>query len=393
MDHRKLLEDHRQLQTAFQDLLEQARINQQIMQRHQAFDIRLLGASDFPDLLDIVLNGMMAAFDLQAVSLFLADTKQDIRHILGHLKIRPGQFPNLHFLDYSEQFGPAYAALRKPALSSYQASEHQSFFPNANLARPASVAIMPLLRHQQSIGFLALGSDTESRFSANLATDFIERQASFITICVENIINSERLKQAGLTDPLTDVSNRRYIEQRLLGEISQAQRQQTALSCLYIDIDRFKKINDSAGHQAGDQVLCEVANRIKQELRINDALARFGGEEFIVLLMQTGHVAALQIAERIRNSIATRPIDYKGTTANNGGRRNTTVSIGVASLTPNAGDATQTLMQHLIAQADKALYRAKAAGRNRVVSETQLAPEKTLTARIKAGTKRTLARR
>ncbi|HEY4074913.1 MAG TPA: DUF484 family protein [Herbaspirillum sp.] len=371
MDYQQLLENHKQLQTDFHEFLEQARINQQIMQRHQAFDMRLLDADEFSDLLDILLNGMPEAFDLQAVNLFLNDTKHDIRHIVAHLKMHSEQTPNLHFLDYNEQFGADYAALRKPALSPYQAQQHAGFFPDA-LQAPASVAILPLLRHHAPIGFLALGSATATRFSPNLATDFIERLASFIAICIENVINNERLKQVGLTDPLTGVSNRRYIEQRLLGEINQAQRHQNELSCLYIDIDFFKKINDSAGHQAGDEVLREVANRIKYQLRINDALARFGGEEFLVLLIQTGHDAALQIAERIRNGISSHPISYKGSAETKGGRLNSTVSIGVASIAPSVRDATPALMHQLIAQADKALYQAKANGRNRVESDTQL---------------------
>ncbi|MDB5991659.1 MAG: diguanylate cyclase [Herbaspirillum sp.] len=369
MDHQQLLGKHTQLQADFHAFLEQARINQQIMQRHHDFDMRLLDADDFPDLLDILLNRMLEAFDLQAINLFLNDTKQDIRRIVAHLKMQAEQIPHLHFLDYSEQFGADYAALRKPALSPYQ-TRHACFFPGAT--PPASVAIVPLLRHQEPIGFLALGSDAGTRFSPHLATDFLERQASFIAICIENVLNSERLKQVGLTDPLTGVNNRRYIEQRLLGEINQAQRQQNELSCLYIDIDFFKRINDSVGHQAGDEVLCEVANRIKTQLRLNDALGRFGGEEFVVLLVQTGHAVALQIAERIRNGIASIPISYKGSTAKNGGRISSTVSIGVASIAPSIRDATPVLMHQLIAQADRALYQAKASGRNRIGSDMQL---------------------
>ncbi|RXZ36523.1 sensor domain-containing diguanylate cyclase [Oxalobacteraceae bacterium CAVE-383] len=370
MDRDQLLEDHEQLQAAFQDLLEQARINQQIMQRHQAFDIRLLDADGFPDLLDILLNGMLESFDLQSNNLFLYDTKHDIRHILSQLKVHPEQIPRLHFLDYREQLGPDLATLRKPALAAYDAVRHQGFFPGET--PPASVAVLPLLRQHEPIGFLALGSAVAKRFSAHLATDFIERLASFIAICIENVINNERLKQVGLTDPLTGVSNRRYIEQRLLAELNQAQRQQSQLSCLYIDIDFFKKINDSVGHQAGDEVLCEVANRIKQHLRINDALARFGGEEFIVLLMQTGHAAALQIAERIRGGIASQPIAYKGASKSGSGKLHSSVSIGVATVEPSMRDAAPALMHQLIAQSDKALYQAKQNGRNRVVSDTQL---------------------
>ncbi len=379
-----LQQDYLQLQTAFQDLLEQAHINQQIMQRHQAFDIRLLGASDLPDLLDTILYGMAEAYELQTVALFLFDPEEEIRHIVAQLKPSPERAANLHFLEHPEQLGAAGAALRKPLLARYSVSRHQRYFFSA---RQASVAIVPLLRHQQPIGILALGSSDAARFNANLATDFLERQASFIAICIENAANYERLKLVGLTDPLTGVHNRRYIEQRMRGEIGNAQRQETELSCLYIDIDYFKQVNDSVGHQAGDDVLCEVAARIKRVLRINDAMGRFGGEEFIVLLAQTGHAAALQIAERIRADVAAVAIDYQragGDTGEDGpaaedaainsgsGQLQVTISVGVATCSPALDQNGTKVLEQLVASADQALYMAKENGRNRVMSALRL---------------------
>jgi two-component system cell cycle response regulator len=176
------------------------------------------------------------------------------------------------------------------------------------------------------------------------------------------VINNEKLKHIGLTDPLTGVNNRRYVERRLLEELGRSRRQGYALSCMYIDIDHFKKINDSRGHQAGDEVLREVAARIKAELRLSDALGRFGGEEFVVLLIDAELTDAVCVAERIRQSVAEQPLLSSG-----GAGVTVTVSIGVAALRlPDGGDALETAAQDLLARADQALYRAKGEGRNRV---------------------------
>ena len=133
---------------------------------------------------------------------------------------------------------------------------------------------------------------------------------------------------------------------------------------MYIDIDHFKKINDQRGHQAGDEVLQEVASRIKAELRLSDALARFGGEEFVVLLIDAPLLHALVVAERIRSSIAARPVALSdGTT------QSVTVSIGLTELQPQDRHlVSEKIAPRLLARADSALYQAKKSGRNKVIS-------------------------
>jgi diguanylate cyclase (GGDEF)-like protein len=186
-----------------------------------------------------------------------------------------------------------------------------------------------------------------------------------VGICLENVTNSERLKHIGLTDPLTGVHNRRYFDQRLQEEVSRAQRQGYPLSCLFLDVDHFKRVNDQYGHQTGDCVLREVAWRIKNQLRSIDVLGRYGGEEFAVLLVQTDMGSALTIAERIRHSIAEQLFKGEGE-----GTLAATLSVGVATLRDcNRGQNAETLAQQLVAQADQALYRAKQGGRNCVVGQ------------------------
>lgn len=357
VDTQALAEENQQLHAELQDLLEQARINQQIMQRHQAFDLRLIGSGEFRDLIETVSLLMPNTFNLEIVTLTLIDHDFDIRRILQDLQIGLDEYPNLLF----HVEGSTALPQEKPTLGPYQKALHKPLFPSY---QPASVAVLPLMRHQKAIGCLALGSAHEGRFTGNLATDFIERLASVVAICLENVINNERLKHIGLTDQLTGVNNRRYIEQRMQEEIGRAQRERSALSCLFIDIDHFKRVNDKFGHQSGDDVLREVATRIKKELRLSDSLGRFGGEEFVVLLTQATLQDAARIAERIRASVAQQAILIAGSDE----ALQITVSIGAASLhPPDRAIPAELTRQKLIATADEALYRAKESGRNRVV--------------------------
>lgn len=354
--------ENQQLREQLTLLLTQARANHEIMQRYQEFDLKFIGAGTFCELIESVFETLIASSELDVVTLTLFDPNREIRRILLDLRVDLTMFPNLVFVESNLELGWLRTRLHTPLLGRYHAGDYGQLFPTSALA-PASIAIVPLLRTRKLIGVLCMGSLDISRFAADMATDFIEHMASIVAICLENVINTERLKHIGLTDPLTGVNNRRYVDQRLLEEVGRTRRQGYALSCLYIDIDHFKKINDFAGHHSGDMVLREVAERIKAELRLSDALGRFGGEEFVALLIDAPLEDALVVAERIRASIAGRPfllVDERALEV--------TASIGVATLF--SLERTMTLEAAaalLIDRADDALYKAKNSGRNRVV--------------------------
>lgn len=168
---------------------------------------------------------------------------------------------------------------------------------------------------------------------------------------------NRRLLQEALTDPLTALPNRRYGLDRLTQEWSFAGHSGLPMACLMIDIDHFKAINDHYGHDMGDDALRRLADILTQTVRKEDVVFRYGGEEFAVLCPATGQEAAVQLGERIRQAVSAAPF----------GRArepfSITVSIGVAAFS-----AAQASADALIKQADEALYRAKEAGRNRVVT-------------------------
>ncbi len=363
-----LLIENENLRSKLDYLIDQASINHGIMRRHQAFDLEIVSANSFPELISIIFRNLPLISELDIVTLTLLDQGADIHTVMRNLGVNFDEFPNLLFVDSEEQLGPMLApvslmpALYRPAMGPFDPALHRAMFP-ATLLTPDSVAIVPLLRNKQRIGTLNLGSLDAARFTPTLGTDFIEHMASIIAICLENVISNEMLKYIGLTDALTGVYNRRYIDRRLLEEIGRARRQGYEISLMYLDIDLFKNVNDSYGHPAGDEVLREMARRIQSELRVSDALARFGGEEFVVLLIDASLDSAAVVAERIKASVAGKPfVLCDGTSIA------MTASLGVASATQaDHVDAAEIMAKKLIAKADHALYAAKAGGRNKVV--------------------------
>jgi diguanylate cyclase (GGDEF)-like protein len=168
--------------------------------------------------------------------------------------------------------------------------------------------------------------------------------------------NNQLALQAA-TDPLTGVANRRHFVERFGEELARRQRAGTPLSLLAVDIDHFKRVNDSYGHAVGDATLIVFTARVREQLRAADLVGRIGGEEFSVLLPDVGRDQAGKAAERIRAAMANQPVVVGAVSLV------VTVSVGVAEFGPD-GETIESLMR----VADERLYRAKAEGRNRVVA-------------------------
>jgi two-component system cell cycle response regulator len=364
---RELMAENAALRRQLASLIDQAESNHAIMMRHQAFDLDIVGAGSFQELVATIFRQLPVVSNLDIVTLSLVDTGADIFTVMHKLGVDFDALPNLLFHEHPEELGFELDAGRipRPLLLPYHPVSHAMAFPSPPSGL-ASVALVPLLRNRRLIGSLNLGSRDPSRFTPLLGTDFVQHMGSIVAICLENVISNEMLKYIGLTDALTGVYNRRYMDRRLVEEVARARRQAYRVSCMYIDVDHFKQVNDTYGHQAGDDVLREVASRIKAELRMSDALGRFGGEEFVVLLIDADLESAGVVAQRIRASVANQLFLLA-----EGQGLSVSVSIGVAMLDETvSGLPIEEAAQALVAQADGALYEAKQQGRNRVVAST-----------------------
>ncbi|MBI5605350.1 MAG: GGDEF domain-containing protein [Deltaproteobacteria bacterium] len=197
------------------------------------------------------------------------------------------------------------------------------------------------------------------------------------TLSLQTAIDVRRvtiLEYESITDPLIGIYNRRYLDRRLAEEYARAQRHALPLSILLLDIDFFKRINDVHGHQAGDAVLNYLGRLILTAVRASDIVARYGGEEILIITPHTTTVAAAELAERLRQYVESHELVLTGETGQQ--KIRITVSIGVASPTLDMNDC-----QCLVEGADRALYQAKEEGRNRIsVYDTTRAKPATLAA-------------
>ena len=173
---------------------------------------------------------------------------------------------------------------------------------------------------------------------------------------------NEKFKEQARTDALTELYNHRYFQERMEEEVFKALRYQQPLSLMMVDIDMFKRYNDTLGHQKGDELIREVGQLIRKNMRTFDLVARYGGDEFAVILPQTNGTSAVVAAEKLRDVMSKAELDLSSEDFPKG----LTVSIGVANLPAHAVNKDE-----LNARADQALYRAKREGRNRVCLPSQ----------------------
>lgn len=214
---------------------------------------------------------------------------------------------------------------------------------------------LPLTSHANRLGVICFFRQDRNRFlpdEIGILTTFSHLAAA----AIENARLQEKTLNLVVTDKLTGLRNRRYFDQRLAEEIHHAAREVAPLSLLMLDIDDFKRINDSHGHVTGDRVLQALSQALSAQLWQVDIAARYGGEEFAVILPQTDVVAARKVAERIRENVAKLAVPLP-----DGSWLGITVSIGVACY-PRCGESPESLIEH----ADQALYTAKREGKNRV---------------------------
>jgi len=232
--------------------------------------------------------------------------------------------------------------------------------PGSHPQFPESVLIAHLTTKGRPSGSVAIATAESNAYPERVEKTFemIARQANIVIGYARLYESTKRLS---ITDGLTKLYNHRFFQDSLKREFARCQRHQTPLSLALLDIDHFKRFNDTYGHQQGDVVLQELARTLRGQVRSLDIVARYGGEEFAVIMPDAPLEVAARVAERLRAAVENHPV------AGPEGPLPVTISLGVASV-PHAQISAPA---ELIAAADRALYRAKENGRNRVVSQEQ----------------------
>lgn len=355
--------DAQELHILFNDLLKDATRNDVTLKKFQAFELELMNSSSLNNLIYLLLKESLIEFGWEIATLTLVDPEYEIqRHLINSGSKFTG-CPELNFVDSNEELERIYDQRLFPIFESYNDDNHNLLF-TSETKKPDAIWLLPLSRYHKLTGSYNIGQKSEDHQQESSATDFLQHLAAVISVSLEISINRERLQYLGLMDPLTGVNNRRFFDQRLIEEVTSVIRANAEISCLFIDIDHFKKINDNYGHQTGDEILKEVAQIIREIVRSTDIVARYGGEEFTVLLSHKGKQKATEIAERIRETIEKRVF-----TVPQHGDIVVTTSIGINSLdsTEHEKDGyVNNIAALFVERADRALYQAKNNGRNRI---------------------------
>ena len=320
--------------------------------------IRLITVKE-PDMLyEAILDTSVRITGAEKGSLMLVDDTSSLtikaakginKRLLGDIRIQSGE-------------GIAGWVLREGApLFIDDIERNENGFHRRPKYRTGSFISIPLKIGEETIGVLNISDKITGEVFSEDDLSLLRSFASYASIALERSTYyslAGQLKELSITDSLTGLFNRRYFEERFIEELHRSGRHGLSFSLAMIDIDDFKLFNDTEGHLAGDEVLKYIANSAKECLRVIDVIARFGGEEFAVIMPQTEKDEAFLVAERIRNTVKEQfpcartafPRDF------------ITVSIGISTF-PHDGKERKELIRH----ADKALYRAKMEGKDRTI--------------------------
>jgi two-component system, cell cycle response regulator len=217
-----------------------------------------------------------------------------------------------------------------------------------------SILATPMILRGKVIGMLSVQS-YQARAYTPEDMYLLEMLSAHAAIAIDNTRLFQEVQLLAITDPLTGANNRRELYELGEREFARSKRYKHTISAMMVDIDKFKKVNDTYGHTIGDQILIQLTERIRANIRDIDILGRYGGDEFAILLPETGLEAARQVAERLRSAISETPFETEA------GLINVTASIGVSTFSGKMRN-----LETLIDNADVAVYIAKEAGRNRV---------------------------
>jgi diguanylate cyclase (GGDEF)-like protein len=340
--------------TLAREMRRRTRAEREITERHaeQAMLLNLAellqACRSLDESYDVILRLAPAIFSGQSGMLYLFRASRDAleRHVVWGDPGRKG--------------GEVFAAdecwaLRRGSAHDVGGDTASMYCKHMDLPHPAAALCLPMLGHGDVIGVLSLRSSSpisdEARRLAALATEQI-------SMALANMQLRETLRNQSIRDPLTGLFNRRYAEETLPRELHRALREKTSVGVLMIDVDHFKRFNDTFGHEAGDYVLKELATCLSRHTRKGDVISRLGGEELLVLLPGSDMEHTLLKAEALRAAVAELELSHRGTPLGP-----ITISIGVA-ISPKHGEAPDDVLRG----ADRALYRAKQSGRNRVLS-------------------------
>jgi len=340
---KKISQENTELRKKLQQVVERVVENERIMNHFADIEALFLETITLQEFVNRLLAELQERFQVSTALVLTCE----------HQGLGEGFCPQIEHEQFkwvwSEDLTKRIYGSEDPVLINEPLSIDADYFLGS-LAKPIrSMAVIPLRSHNRLLGGMALASEEAGRYHSGMDTNFLARLGRKISVGIDNVLMFERLRHQSATDPLTGLFNRSRLREALNNEMNRKMRYGTSFSCIMIDMDGFKTINDSLGHAAGDYLLIEFAKLLKSNVRTTDICARYGGDEFVVVLPHTGSEQALITANKLADLSARASLPWEeGTVLLN-------ASFGVAST-----DCTDTEdPEEILKEADAQLYEAK----------------------------------
>ena len=328
-------------------VLERLKNNEITARKFHEIEISILTILNFQDFIKKLLFEISSKFSVPYTWLSIIEESSISRYLQN--------IQNSKFLRTSTAFLPEknFSSITrnqlKPLLANKNLSEFHPLIPEASEYKLGSIAIAPITLDGEIVGSINQADKNIHRFEPGIDTSLLEQLALKVSLCLSNVTAHEQLKFLAFHDPLTGLLNRGVMERALEREFQRSKRYHIDLTVLFLDLDDLKSINDTFGHDNGDMALCHTANCLKSHGRDSDIVARFAGDEFVVILPSTNKSQAANYINRVKQKLASDPLSANNTTFY------VKLSHGLSSVFEKGMDSSAILLK----AADKRLYQAK----------------------------------
>ncbi len=328
-------------------LLERLKQNEIVARRFHEIEISILTILNFKDFVEELLSEISSKFSIPYTWVSIIQESSIVKY-LQNIENSTLLSRSTTFLSESE-FRAITQNRLKPLLANKDLDTFNALIPDASDYEIGSIAIAPITLDGHVVGSINQADKNIYRFEPGIDTTLLEQLALKVSLCLSNVTAHEQLKYLAFHDTLTGLLNRGVMERVLEREFQRSKRYHIELSVVFLDLDDFKSINDTYGHDKGDRALIHTANTLKSLKRDSDIVSRFAGDEFVVILPSTNITQAENYIKRVKEKLANEPLSANGETFS------VQLSYGLSSVFEKKMESSSILLK----AADKKLYKAK----------------------------------
>ena len=332
---------------SYKELIDRLKKNEQIDKKFHEIEIRILSILNYKDFFEVLLTEIQKQFGVPLVWISLIG-KSEVADLVLCIKDSDILRPRISIVDH-DLFMELVGNRMQPLLINQNIEPYLKLLPQGRDDQIKSMAVAPISWYGKIVGSFNQADFSKERFQPGIDISRLEQLAIKVSLCLSNVTAHEKLQRMAYEDPLTGLLNRRVMESILKREYNRVKRYRMPLSLVFIDVNDFKKVNDTFGHDAGDELLKYLSALLLEMSRESDVAARFAGDEFVHILPETTAKSAEKMLNRLQNYLSDHPLVW----AKN--KIPFSISFGISS----TEDKNIRNADLLLKRADEALYQMK----------------------------------